>query len=329
MDEPQNGAGATRARGRSDPLIEICWQCSLEFLIMIQAMSKYEETGCPLALLDELYANGELINPFPKWLTGVEVDSDKHNTELASIIEEDPRLTAAVLRYANNAIYSGTLRFESVEDAILRLGYARVKEILLACYVEGFYHNQSIPKGRLALVRDVFDHSIATGICCRELASVLNYSIKPPTAYTAGLLHHLGLYWLLCRVEWYYENACHALQNDVLITDWVQAEGSTLGRNHAEVGGRMLQLWGLPESLQLAVWLHHEPPQETLAELVRIGSLIANTPMECKEELKDRLLGSIQRLEQSWWDKNKKGIEKTFDQLGGLRGRLNVLCSSI
>lgn len=279
-------------------------------------------------ILQTLFARGELNIPFPSGVAGTEIDSETYNTELAAIIEEDPRLTAAVLRYANTAIYGGGFKFESVEDALLRLGYLRVKEILLACFVEGFYHQQPTPKALMALCRDIFDHSIGTAICCRDLVPLLNREFKPMTAFTAGLLHHLGLYLMLCRVDQLYENILQASQEQTS-GNWLEAEELMLGSNHAEVGGMLLQLWELPDSLQLGVWMHHAPPQNSLAEIVRASSLIANTPSEHGEELEKRVCEEIPRLSGAWWQSNHPRILEIFESLGGLRGRLNQITPRI
>lgn len=279
-------------------------------------------------VMKKLGGKGQLKNPFPSWAITQDIDPERHNAELAEIIEEDPRLTGSVLRYTNSAIYGGGQRFESIEDSILRLGYNRIKEIVLACYVEGFYHHQPIPKNMVILCRDIFDHSIATGICCRELAPLINSAVKPATAFTAGLLHHLGLYLLVCRIDRFHETTHRALQEQEL-RHWLEAEETTLSTNHAETGGMLLQLWDIPDTIHLAVRLHHHPPEGSIAEIVRIATLIANTPEEKMCEMKDRVSEEMPHFNDLWWDKNQQRILNLYENLGGLRGRLYRICPKI
>jgi len=41
-------------------------------------------------------------------------------------------------------------------------------------------------------------------------------------------------------------------------SEW-QAEKQMLGFNHADIGGHLLKLWGLPDHVVAAVVFHHEP----------------------------------------------------------------------
>lgn len=288
-------------------------------------MGRLEQDGSPLILVEKLFNQGRLPTPFPSWMGCVQFDDATYNSELATTIHEDPRLTVAVLHYANSAIYADKRKFESVEDAILRLGYSRIKEILLTCFLDGFYHQQPTPKDMEATCRNIFNHSLTTAICCRELAPLINGNINPATAFTAGLLHHMGLHLLICRVERFYERIKFILQHGELKT-WVDGEEAALGCNHAETGGLLLQLWELPESLQLAVWLHHDPPQGTLAEIVRISAIIANTPDSKKMDLQSRIVEELPRFQGVWWDDFQQPIDDLFESLSGLRGSLDRIC---
>jgi HD-like signal output (HDOD) protein len=73
----------------------------------------------------------------------------------------------------------------------------------------------------------------------------------------AALLHDIG-YWILayeCPRE--LERAYQwAREKDVTMQE---AERATLGSSHAEIGGYLLGIWGLPDSIVAAVAHHHAP----------------------------------------------------------------------
>ena len=58
-----------------------------------------------------------------------------------------------------------------------------------------------------------------------------------------------------------------------------EIEAKLLGCDHAEVGGRLLERWKLPEHLVAAVRYHHQPaaatPHERLTACVTLGNFMA------------------------------------------------------
>ena len=88
----------------------------------------------------------------------------------------------------------------------------------------------------------------------------------------------------------------------------IEAEKRVFGANHAQVGGFLLGLWGLPEPVILAVAYHHQPAaaQEnafTPMAAVHIANVIAGQnqvksrirPPEMDKEFLDRI-GAAARL---------------------------------
>lgn len=76
-------------------------------------------------------------------------------------------------------------------------------------------------------------------------------------AFTAGLLHDVGLLVLATNVPDQYTETLALMQNQG-IPEW-EAERQVLGATHAEVGGYLLGTWGLSDSIVEAVAFHHDP----------------------------------------------------------------------
>ncbi len=92
-------------------------------------------------------------------------------------------------------------------------------------------------------------------------------------AYTAGLLAHLGTLLLAqVRAEEYLLVFGQAKSGAEL----ADLERQAFGFDHAELGGCLLERWGLPEELAEAVRDHHRPSADPLAELVHAGELLAD-----------------------------------------------------
>src|SRR6202035_2465770 len=85
---------------------------------------------------------------------------------------------------------------------------------------------------------------------CREKAVV-------EESFTAGLLHDVGRLVLVANLSDQYQEACDRSKAEGITL--VEAERAVFGASHAEVGGYLLGLWGLPISLVEAAVFHHFP----------------------------------------------------------------------
>ena len=97
----------------------------------------------------------------------------------------------------------------------------------------------------------------------------------------AGLLHDTGKLIMASNNPEGYEQA---LQHSVEI-GIVAAEEEVFGFNHADIGGYLFALWGLPVSIVNAVEFHHEPLKSNQTEvsilvLVHAADAIANRQHE-------------------------------------------------
>ena len=73
--------------------------------------------------------------PFPlESLTAVTaaLDNPSHSmAQVANLIEQEPAFASVLLRFSNTIEYSGRERVRSVQAAVVRLGKANVKRVLL------------------------------------------------------------------------------------------------------------------------------------------------------------------------------------------------------
>src|SRR5579862_669245 len=76
-------------------------------------------------------------------------------------------------------------------------------------------------------------------------------------AFVGGLLHDIGKLVLASNFPAEYARIVEIGRKGA--ESLVAAEENTLGANHAEVGGYLLGLWGLPVPVVEAIALHHHP----------------------------------------------------------------------
>jgi HD-like signal output (HDOD) protein len=101
-------------------------------------------------------------------------------------------------------------------------------------------------------------HSTAVGAMAREIAKSQKVSKQfLDDTFVAGLLHDVGQLVLVSNHPEKYDRVMSAVAGgDRTIAE---AERETFGTTHAEVGGYLLWLWGLPDPVVEAVAFHHNP----------------------------------------------------------------------
>jgi HD-like signal output (HDOD) protein len=168
--------------------------------------------------------------------------------KLQGMIEEDPALSAKVLRVANSAAFAGVQPVASIRDAAVRLGARVVSDVAASIAAMAFFKDLD-GSGRV-----VRDHTVATAMLVRVLGGRKESSC--PAAYLTGLLHDMGKL-LLMQTE---DAAYRKLIAGVTTPDECHLrERERLGFDHAVLAGHALKTWGLPEPIPRIVAWHHQP----------------------------------------------------------------------
>ncbi len=199
-------------------------------------------------------------------------NSDTNIQEIVRIIELDPALTARLLRAANSAYWGLPVRVYHAREAILRLGYDRTAQLVIAMTM-GPIMNIEV-SGYLLGYRDLWQHSVATAVAAECLAIRVK-SQNASEAFTAGLLHDVGK---LVMNRFVADN--HRKLDELTNTSgqsYAEAETQEFSINHAEVGAEILEYWMLPSSIVNAVRYHHEPQRSypdglLLVEIVNVAN---------------------------------------------------------
>lgn len=182
-------------------------------------------------------------------------DSSSAIQGIARKIEQDPNLTANMLRMANSAYFGFMREITSVEDMVVRLGYDMVKILAITSASSGLLNS---PQEAYNLEpKSLWYHSYACGL----LASIIAKHAKVENVslvYTAALLHDIGKV-LLNR----------PLQREILnrkidkkFATLVELERFMLQTDHARVGMALLKKWGLPDDIVVPVGYHHSTGEE-------------------------------------------------------------------
>jgi len=175
---------------------------------------------------------------------GITADDKSGAVELERMITADTNITAVVLKRANSSFYSAVRKVTQVRDAIVRVGFDSVKQIVLALSVMNMIsHDQQ----QLGFDRGKFwQASLATAVLCEKIASSLGLTEKSG-AYTTGMLADFGCLVLDdCFAEHFEKAICLVHEHKIPLAE---AERRVLGIDHAQVTSFILDRWKLPQQM--------------------------------------------------------------------------------
>jgi HD-like signal output (HDOD) protein len=204
-------------------------------------------------------------------------------TTLRSVLENDPALTAKILRLVNSPLFGSSRQVADLDQAMVILGLRSVKMTALGFSLVDTLHQQATEE---------FDYigfwrrSFATAHAARLIAEQLNNALSE-ICFTSGLLCDIGI---LAAWQWTED-----LYSQVLIRrndfheNFPTAEQACLGLTHETLANELLTFWSLPEQVCRAIATHHQPlepvtvtsdKQHVINNMIRAASLFAESFIE-------------------------------------------------
>ena len=232
--------------------------------------------------------------------------------DLAQTIAKDIAMTAKILKLVNSAFFGLGREISSVTDAISYLGIETVKSLVLT--VNAFAQFEG-PKLKSISLEEIWSHSLAVASGAKAIAKLEQCNGRvQEEAFVAGMLHDLGKLILGLNFPVEYGEVSKMAGNP---GTWLEAERASFGVDHADVGGALLGLWGLPGPVVETIALHHRPSLSAAKEFSSLAAVIvadslARSPEsldldECRMKFLEEI-GVTDRLE-SWKEAVRNGVE--------------------
>ncbi len=175
--------------------------------------------------------------------------------DVGEIIAKDPGMTAKILKLVNSAFFGLRREVSNPADAAGFLGLDTIKSLVLSLHAFAQYENVK-PEG--FSLPALWNHSMGTAALAKRIAQLEKADLKTvDQAFVAGMLHDTGKTVLACNFPDLYGKTLQAAQAQG--ADLLAAEEGAFGANHADVGGYLLGLWGLPAAVVDAIALHYHP----------------------------------------------------------------------
>jgi HD-like signal output (HDOD) protein len=143
----------------------------------------------------------------------------------------------------------------SVNEAVVRIGTTSVLALATSAGLTRRL-SRSLPEYGLD-AGDLWRHAVLSSLAA-EVVKACSRMRVPTEAATAALLHDIGK--LVLR-RYLSPNILRLIGTSAAADnrlDW-EAEAYVLGVHHGEVGGMVLDAWGLPEGIVAGVAHHHRP----------------------------------------------------------------------
>jgi len=194
-------------------------------------------------------------------------DEEKGAADIAKALATDMTFSATVLRIANSAKFkSGNYEIRSLPMAIQRLGGRRTLQLMVA--ISSKIHISVKNKSLRVILKKTSDHSMQVAVAAQHLATLIR-SAEPEEAFLAGMLHDVGVQAVVCAVP------------DILLQLNTEQQLRVIQRLHREMGGRLLNHWGMPDVFE-TIASHHgiesdDRPRDKLIDFVDAADFLVQS----------------------------------------------------
>jgi HD-like signal output (HDOD) protein len=197
------------------------------------------------AILKELEAGYSLPSLSVVALRLVELAADDTCAakDLARLIEKDPTLAVRLLKLANSAFFRGSQPVSTLEGAIVKIGFHRLRIMALS-----FSLRETFPMGKVGPLdyERFWRSSLYQALLAKSLAQHLK-TCNPEEAFVAGLTLEIGLLVLFDILIKGKDGEVPEDPNSLERT--LSMERERYGIDHRQVGEAALRYWKFPEGI--------------------------------------------------------------------------------
>src|ERR1043165_2490298 len=170
-------------------------------------------------------------------------------SDVAKVGTRDPGLSAKLLQRVNSAYFGTGQSTTSIQQAVALLGTDRLRYIALTASV--FSSPEGANSGGFSL-QEMQQESMRAA----WLARAFSEPAQRDEAFASTLLHDVGRVVLALAQGANLRRLTERVQRGESLLD---VELEVFGVTHADVGARLLAIWGLPSTIVDVVQFHHDP----------------------------------------------------------------------
>ena len=174
---------------------------------------------------------------------------------IAQTISYDKSLTAQCLRMANSALFRQRGDVATVREAVLALGFWRIRDLAFSCSLPLLFASLGSGMGKEVFWR----HGLGTALVSQNLAQMLG-AVKHEQAYLCGLLHDISILVNALLFPGEFRDVLKEATRGRNSVD--EVERRILGFTHAESGRILAELWRLPVEIAEVIEFHVRPEEQ-------------------------------------------------------------------
>ena len=197
-------------------------------------------------------------------------DPDITLPRMAEVIAHDPALSARVIKIANSALMSRSVKVTTINQAVTRIGLRQIKNVATAMAMEQLFVSQH------DIVKTYMDRAWqkTIAVACHSISLVQHYreteqhdTVSIETITLASLTYNIGILPILTEAERHPE----VFANPAFLAHAIQ---KLAGR----IGGAILTAWGFSDLFVTNAKMWADPSYRSadveFVDFVRIGALI-------------------------------------------------------
>ncbi|MGD1075159.1 MAG: HDOD domain-containing protein [Thermodesulfovibrionales bacterium] len=177
-------------------------------------------------------------------------DENSSPEKLHGLISHDQALAERVVRVANSALFGHTGQVRDIGQAIMFLGYDRIKSIAIGMNVMDVF-----PFRNSFNIMKLWIHSYEVAFLGGALSDVISLTC-PRECFLSGLLHDIG------RII-FYRMSPQQFHEITVTDDLLEREKDLFGCTHADAGAWFAEETDMPPEIAATIRFHHQPSMAT------------------------------------------------------------------
>lgn len=196
-------------------------------------------------------------------------DPEINLNKMSDIIAQDPALSVGMLKVANNAILGRSVKVETVNQAVTRIGLRQIKSIATAMALEQVFVSENDTVSlymKKSWQKTVEVSAVAIALMTLYLKENKHTPVTLDTLTLAALVHNIGVLPILTEAE----NHPEVFANPAFLQQAIVKLSSS-------IGAAVINAWGFSEEFTFTVehWsdLSKLPAEVSYIDFVRIGAI--------------------------------------------------------
>jgi len=188
------------------------------------------------------------LPPMLEKITEMIEDENSTPKQIAEVISKDQVLSAKVLKMVNSPIYGFPRRINTIQHALVLLGFNVIRGIIISTSVFDIMTQY--------MVVGLWEYSLGCATASKIIADELN--LKDPEEYAVtGLLHDIGKVVIALQLPEEKEEINKLVKEKDI--SYFEAEREILGFSHDRVNAWLAEHWNLPLNIKEGLTYHHNP----------------------------------------------------------------------